>query len=331
MKRTAIFLLAAAFSIVTSAQNRTAGYMAKVPVLPDDSCNVTRAKAEAFEARVDGILQDIQADIDMLTGLQNTTMESNASTAQETAMRQLSQQYGISQADLEKMKNAKNMSAAEKQALANKMMQQQTNMSMGEVQNLSKMSDAGRKAYAEAYATESMAVAETDPARQAKSANARSLYESLNARTNAMNKISSIQQRIADLYSPLEGDPERQAMLDRIDDWHAGITSMAGVDYGQGKQMDSLALLIKNEQVRYCDRFTPRYRGALRQHMQILKASLPDYKNYGEILDESNKLQTGISTPPECREIAGLSAIADYLRKLKEVYGFKLYYPEDSY
>ena len=55
----------------------------------------------------------------MLTGLQNTTMESNASTAQETAMRQLSQQYGISQADLEKMKNAKNMSAAEKQALAN--------------------------------------------------------------------------------------------------------------------------------------------------------------------------------------------------------------------
>jgi hypothetical protein len=331
MKRTAIFFLAAAFSIVTSAQNRTTVYMTRVPVMPNDSCNVTRAKAEAFEIKVDGILQDIEADIDMLTRLQNTTMENNASTAQETAMKQLSQQYGISQADLERMKNAKNMSAAEKQALANKMMQQQTNMSMGEVQNLSKMSDAGKKAYAEAYATESMAVSETDPAQQARNANARTLYESLNARTAAMNKISATQKKITDLYSSVETDPERQAMLDRMDAWHARITSMAGVDYGQGKQMDSLALLITNEQIKYCDRFTPRYRGALRQHMQILKASLPDYKSYGEIMDESNKLQTGISTPPECREIASLSAIADYLRKLKGVYSFKLHYPEDSY
>ena len=84
-------------------------------------------------------------------------MESNVPAAQDEAVKQLSQQYGLSEADIEKMKNSKNMTSAEKQALASKMMSQQTNMSMEEAQKMGSMSEAGKKAYAEAYATEAMA------------------------------------------------------------------------------------------------------------------------------------------------------------------------------
>ena len=118
----------------------------------------------------------------------------------------MSQQYGVSQADIEKMKNSKNMTAAEKQALANKMMSQQTNMSMEEVQNLGNMSDAGKKAYAEAYATEAMATSQADPKQQAKNENVKSQYDLVASQQAASSKVSAIDQKIAALYSPIDSE-----------------------------------------------------------------------------------------------------------------------------
>lgn len=94
--------------------------------------------------------------------------------------------------------------------------------------------------------------------------------------------------------------------------------------------MDSLGLLIKNEQIRYCDKFTPRQRTATRQHYQILKASIPDYLSYGKILSDSNKAQMGITVPAECQEIASLSAILEYLKALQGIYLYKIYFPEEN-
>ena len=105
---------------------------------------------------------------------------------------------------------------------------------------------------------------------------------------------------------------------------------MSGVDYGQGKQMDSLGVLIKNEKIAYCNKYTPRYRAALRKHLEILKTSLPDYQNLGNVTAEVTKAQTGIEMPAEGREIPALEAINNYLDALQGVYKYKLYFPEDD-
>ncbi len=317
-------------AVLGSAQTKTADYMKKLPVLPRDSCNVTRVDAESYKTKVGSLAQQLQAEIDMLNETVDQHMKSNASTAQETAMKQMSQQYGLSEADMEKMKNSKNMTAAEKQALANKMMSQQTNMSMEDVQKMGTMSDAGKKAYAEAYATEAMATSQTDPKQQAKNQNAQSQYQLVTSQQAVNSKVSAITQKIADLYSPIESDPERQKMLDRIDAWQSKIMSMTGVDYGQGKQMDSLGLLIKNEKTAYCNKYTPRYRSALRKHLEILKTSLPDYQSLGSITAEVTKAQTGIEMPAEGKEIPALEAIDNYLGALQDVYKYKLHFQEDD-
>ena len=105
---------------------------------------------------------------------------------------------------------------------------------------------------------------------------------------------------------------------------------MTGIDYGQGKKMDSLSVLIKHEQNNYCDNFTPKYRAALRQHEAIVKSSLPDFQRLGEITAEITKAQTGIVIPPESTTIGGMEAIKEYLGKLQKAYKFKLNYPEDN-
>jgi hypothetical protein len=258
-------------------------------------------------------------------------MESNASAAQENTMKQMSQMYGVSQADLEKMKNSKNMTAAEKQALANKMMSQQTNMTMDEAKNLGKMSEAGRKAYAEAYATEAMATAQTDPNLQAKNENARNMYQSVTSQQVVNAKVTQINNKIAALYSPIVNDPERQKMLDGIDRWNSKIMSMSGiVSDSESKQVDSLAMLVKNTKIAYCDKYTPLQRAALRKHLQILKASIPDYLNFGQVTAEGTKAQTGIDMPAEGKELSALEAISNYLDELRQVYSYKLYYTEDE-
>jgi hypothetical protein len=249
MRKIVFFLIAVTVTLTAGAQKISNGYLMKLPKLPADSCNVTRAGVESFTQQVSILAEQLKGEIDTLNSTVDQHMKANEGSAQERAMKQMSQQYGLSQADIEKMKNSKNMSAAEKQALANKMMSQQTNMTVDEAKNLGKMSEAGKKAYAEAYATEAMATNQANPKQQAQNDAIKSQYNLVSSQQAIVQKISVIEQKIAGLYTPVKSDPERQKMLDRMDAWHNKSMSMVGVDYGQGKQMDSLALLIKNEKI----------------------------------------------------------------------------------
>jgi len=329
MKKVIFSLVAISIAVLVSAQTKTADYMKKIPVLPGDSCNVSKAGIESFKTLVSILSEEISNDIGTLKKLEKKSVPNEEAAAKEAALKQMSQ-YGMSQEDMEKMKNAKNMSAADKQAMANKMMQQQTNMSPDEIKNLSKMSDAGKKAYAEGYATEAMAVSQANPESQPADNNTQNISALLSQQQSILGRISGYDQSIGNLYASIENDPSRQEMLDRIDDWKSKYGRMIGVDYGQGKQMDSLALLVKKEQIKYCDKFTPRYRAALRQHKQILNSALPDYQKLGEVISQVTMAQTGIAPPPECTEIGALEAIHEYLGKLNQAYKFKLYFPEDD-
>jgi len=324
------FLIAVTVTLSAGAQNISNGYLMKIPALPADSCNVTRAGVERFTQQVSALAGQLKDEIDTLNRTVNRHMKANEGSAQERAMKQMSQQYGMSQSDIEKMKNSKNMTAEEKQAFANKMMSQQTNMTVDEAKNLGKMSEAGRKAYAEAYVTEAMATSQADPKQQAQNDALKSQYYLVNSQQATVKKLSAIEQNISALYSPIEADPERQKMLDRIGQWNNKIMSMTGIDYGQGKEMDSLAVLIKNEQIAYCNKFTPRYRAALRKHLELLKTSMPDYQSLGKITAEVTKVQTGIEMPAGGTEIPALKAIDAYLNALQDAFDYNLYFPEDE-
>lgn len=330
MKRLLFILLASGIVITGAAQTLTQNYMKQIPALPRDSCNISRNSVEDFKSRVEALKEKLDQEIESIKEAVDTQMESNAGKAQENMMKQMSQMYGISNEDMDKMKNAKTMSAADKQAMANKMMQQQVNMSMDEAKNLAKMSEAGRQAYAEAYATEAMATAKNDPGQAARNNYASNLYQANVAQQEAYSKLNEINNRIADLYAPVKNDPERQRILDRIDDMNKKRYSMMGIlSDGEAQIMDSLTNRIRDERIAYCNKYTPLYRASLRKHLQIVKASLPDYQRFGEISAETTKGQTGIDQPEAGKELASLEAISEYLQALKDAYKFKLHYPED--
>lgn len=330
MKKIILSLIVITVALSAGAQSKANEFLKKIPALPVDSCNATHAGIESFTQQVSSLINEIEDEIGRLNRHANESAGNNEEAAKAAAQKQMSQQYGMSQEDIEKMKNAKNLSAAEKQAMASKMMTQQTNMSMDEIKNLSKMSETGKKAYAEGYATEAMAMSQVNPKPQQVNNSALTMSQLLSEQQVLSGSISANGQKIGTLYSAIENDPSRQVMLDSIDMWRNNWTSMGGVNYGQGKQMDSLALMIKKMQIRYCDKYTPKYRAALRQHLAILKSSLPDYQKLGEITSEITKTQTGVSIQSDSMETGALEALNEYLSKLDKAYKFKLYFPEDD-
>ncbi len=330
MRKVILFLAVASISVIANAQGITEAYLQKTPAIPNNTCDVKKTVVDNFENQVSAIRAQVGDDITKLNQLSKQNAKANETASKEAAMQQMSQQYGMSPEDMAKMQNAKNLSQEEKMAMANTMMMQQTNMSMGEAQNFQNMSEEGKQAYAGAYTAEAMANQQGNPQSPGTNSMALTMNELVSEQQTLATKIAAETEKINNLYAPIENDPSEKEMLDKMNKWQSQWYSMGGVDYGQGKQMDSLAALIVNEKISYCQKFSPKYASALGQHLLILTALLPDYKRMADVSDQITKNQTTMVNPPECKDIESLKALKDYLAKLDGAYKYKLYYPEDN-
>jgi len=330
MKKSIILTILITWTVVLFAQNKTNYYMSKIPGIPSKSCEIKKTDVESFSNQVGELIDKIDDEIGQLNKQVENQNKVNESKTKEAMLKKMQQQYGLSSEDAAKMKNSKNLTKEEKKALANKVMNQQTNMSMEDVKNLKNMSESGKKAYAQSIATESMAVQESNSQNKATDNGAGASYKLVKEQQALMTKINENSQKIGNLYEAIENDPDGLKMLENIKKWREELGALGGVDYGQGGQMELLATQIKNEEIQYCKIFTSKYHSALDQHLSNLKTSLPDYKKLVEVSSALTKSQTGVGNPPEAYDIACLGAIRGYLEKLKGAYKFKLYYPEDN-
>ncbi|MDZ7604313.1 MAG: hypothetical protein U5K79_01725 [Cyclobacteriaceae bacterium] len=132
----------------TNAQKLTETYLRKAPPLPKDSCGITRVAMEQFTQSVRDLTDQLNEEISALNEKMDEQASENEEAIKENAMQQMTQQYGMSSEQINKMKSSDGMSEAEKDVLAGQIVMQQTSMSMEDIQKLSKMSDAEKNAYA---------------------------------------------------------------------------------------------------------------------------------------------------------------------------------------
>ncbi len=331
MKKTLLFLIALAITVMTFAQSRMADYMMKIPALPRDSCNISKTDADNFNQKVSFLIDEVSNDIQERGRKAKEYTEKNRGTMENTAVKQLQEQYNMSDKNINKLKNSKNMSEEEQEALVSKMMMQKTNMSLDELKKMSKMSDAGKAAWAESYATEAMANAQADPKKYAPDENARKLIDLTNEYKSLNQKINAGYQNITKMYDAIDNDPERKAILENISELNEKLMPMVGyVTASEEKIMIKLADQIKNEQIKYCDKFTPQYRAALKKHLTKFKYSLPDCERFDELTCELMKIQTGVDVSPTIVGTSSLVALKAYLMSLSAAYKYKLYYPDNN-
>ena len=202
------------FTAVVSAQFVTEGYLRRAPALPKDSCNITKAKSDSFIGQVDILREEVKNAIGQMNRGSRQSAKVNEATAKQQAAQQMAQ-FGMSQEDMAKMKSGK-MTADEKKALANKMMMQQTNISVDEMKATKGMTAEGEKAYSEALTTEMMASGQAGQIKSSAPGNTPALASLVQEQQQIMGNLDPVPEDSPALYSSLENDAEGQQMLNGL-------------------------------------------------------------------------------------------------------------------
>jgi len=319
MKTQLLLLIMLLTTYVCNAQFQTQQFVDNIPSLPDELCKIKPETSEAFIAQVKTLKDQVHDQIKKM----RSQSKVDGNQAKADAINQMASQYGLSDEEVQKMKSSKKMSAEEKAALADKMMMQQTNISTGEIKNMQGMSDEGKKAWAEAYSAEGMAIAQENQGNSSQ----QNAGSNLSAAQQLQNLNSQVQERRINIqkeYEKIENDPERMAMLQRINGWKSQITAMTGADGGQGHRMDSIGVLIVKESEKYCEKYTPLYAKVLNIHYADLKASYPDYLRIADLNRAVVNMQPVKVETPAGTEDDYLKYIDEYLSRLTGAFIYTL-------
>ena len=305
MKKLAFILIVFSITALVNAQNVLDTYFKRIPALPRDTCNISKAAAENFELLVSALGKELADEVLNENRMSNEFAKKNSAAMQDNTIKQMQQVSGMSDEDINKMKNAKNMSKEERMAMASKMMQQ---------------------------GTIPVPAAQANAKQKTTGSNVNNLMGLQKEHQDLINKIKAEEVRIEGLYTQLDNDPSGNPMKEKIAKWSREYNAMGDIidTDKQVKQANALLKLIRDEETSLCNLFTPKYRAILLKHLASLKASLPDHQRASEITSEINKVQTGVAIPLECLNTDGLRAMQSFLGKMGDAYKYKKFYPDNN-
>lgn len=330
MKNLVLTIITLFLTQVVSAQTTAAEYMKRAPNVPADVCKTKGGIQDAFESKVKDLSSAIHEDAQNRSREAEKYMKGNEEQMKANMMKN----SGMSDEDIKRLQNGKEMTDAEAQAMADKMMQQQTNISLDEAKNLSNKSEAEQEAWAQGFAAEQMAAAQANPG-QNKGANETNmaLYELLEEQTTLRNKVSAMENQLRQQYKALDQEAEvAKAALE------TGLkplyTELNSINDGEGStkadvdHADRVIKKIHEKQDAFCLNFTPGMLDFIAQCKEAYTKALPDYDRLEEIQFQVTAAQTGTALMATGKGMYSIQAVEQYLGYLMEAYRYKLYRTE---
>ena len=331
MKRIIFISLFFCVSYVAGSQVKPEAIFGIMPPIPNNVCNATPDVKNKFRTEVDSISQLVRDDLDRI----KNENEANAESKEPEMMANMMKQSGMSEEDILQMparqkskksggNEQKEMSEKETDAMVDKMLQQNYNISMDEVKNLDKMDENAKKGWATALATEKKAEVMADPEKFEKERikNMKS-YELVTEYKRLTDSLNAQQEKFGKMFNKLEEDTSGLVMLRNISKWKMELSGLGGIDYGQGPQMEALAAKIKSEKQRYCALFSPKYIDILQKYLRFTKNSIKPYYRLELLQNQVTASQTGVDFDMESGYLV-LPQVQSYLQKLAGAYKYNL-------
>jgi hypothetical protein len=323
MKKYLLFI----FLLLIVTKNNAQEILKNVPAVPTNVCNASMETQKQFEEKIPSIISDLESQARALK------KQSKPDEAKAKAEQMLKQQ-GLSQEDIDKMKS-KNMTKEEKQAMADKMMQQHTNMSMSEVNSMKNMSKEGKQAYMEAYASEAQAVARANGQNNnSQSMHTNNAADVISQRSVLYQKIKAQQQEVLLRYQQVEQDAEGLKIVEKMNSLHTRVKQLVGAG-GEGgwiekdkKEYDAAIATLNQLKKDYCQQMTPLYISALQNHLANLKTSYNDYLEIDKMTGEIDNAIINTGSTWNGGTLEYFDWVETYLNHLKEVYK---YFPYTDY
>jgi hypothetical protein len=303
MKR--LFVSAAVLCLVSVGWGQVApeAFLGKIPTLPGAPCGMKSAEREDYLAKVSELSDQL---------------------ANEISRREQEAEAGLSDADIEKLKNMDNLSEAEQEALTSKLMEGKYNLSLDEVKKLDKMSGKGKEAWTQAYADEAAANAQANPEQtRGDQRKARGTLEATKELKGLLDRIGAQESKYAQQLSDLDQDSEAKAIRE-LEAKLRGMSSGGKVTEAKRKEMEALSKKIQSARKAYCPRYASRYQGIVEHHGDALKSALADYNRIDEIQFELTSMETGVSKGRPQTGLSGMKAVQHHVGLLNGAFKYNV-------
>lgn len=324
----------------TNAQTMPEAFLGMLPSPPGGLCSEGENDAKtSFIQRVGEVHDQLEGEISRRKDEIESKMKINEDKMKQNAMARTGVSPELMQQMIALEKQSKGATGdqaksfkAQKKALADQMMQQSMNISMGEIENLKKMDKAGKTAWAEAYATEKKAEVMADPqAYQQKTATNMKDFKLVQKQKQLADSLGAESMKYAKQFEDLEKDENAQALLTQIDELEARLNEEYKKENRENDNaIKSLSNQIRDVQISYCNMQSPKYLDILSKYKSFTQASLTPYYRLEKLTNLVNTSQTGVEIITE-PGMMGLQQIGSYLSKLSDVYRYNHIRPKYVY
>lgn len=341
MKKALSFTLLLFSWTIIHAQVRPEAYLSKLPSAPGVLCSEEIQGKEDFFAKVNEIGEQLQTELSRRQENRDAYVEANEPKMQANAMKQT----GISPDLIQKLQSLEKQSKgatgdqqkayeAQKKALADQIIQQKMNISMGEIENLKKMDKAGKTAWSTAYISEKNAEVMADP-KKYKEQNAKEMqkYNLLNKQKQLDDSLKAQQERYMKKFAEIDEDESGKKLLAKIEGIRKEIydlyTETAKHETTPDRQkLIALRSEMRKAKISYCNLLSPKYVQVLAEYKSFIQSSMSAYYRFENLTNEVVKSRGGADLNPEPGEF-GLGNVSGYIKRLLDAYKYNLLGPED--
>jgi hypothetical protein len=342
MKKALSIALFLFFWTVTNAQVRPEAYIGKLPSVPQNVCSEDNTEAkDEFIAKLNEVSESLQVELDRRSENNDADSDANEQKMLSNAVKKtgvspelIQQLMALEQANKGATGDQLKAYEAKKKAIADQMIQQKMNISMGEIDNLKKTSAAGQKAWATGYATEMQAEVDADPQKY-KDQNAKEMqkFNLQKKQKQLKDSLNAQQNKYMNKFKEVDNDETGQKLLEKINSVRAKISELytEASKRETSPDQDQLAAL-KSEMVKakksYCALLTPKYLDALASYKSFSLSSLSALDRLEKITNQVYESQNGVKFNTEPGGF-GLGQVSSYIQKLRDAYKYNLYGSED--
>jgi len=329
-KSTAILILLITVN-VTNAQTMPEAFLGLLPVPPGNVCSEGEDDAKsAFIQKIGEVRDQLQEEISRRKDDIEAKMKANEGKMMQNVMARtgvspelMQQMMAMEKQNKGATGDQKKAYEAQKKAMADQMIQQSMNISMGEIENLKKMDKAGKTAWAEAYATEKKAEVMADPkAYQQKAAADMKDYQLVQKQKQLADSLGAQSTKYMKQFQDLDTDKNALALHAQIDE----LEKKLNLEYEKQNRpnddvIKSLTNRIRDLQINYCNLQSPKYLEILSRYKTFMQASIIPYYRLEKLTYQVTASQTGVEMNAE-PGLMGLQQVESFLRQLSDIYKY---------
>ena len=324
MKKSILLILAMLPFIMVFGQSNAEGFLAAAPTI-SNPCPMSNKQMDEYRSQIGALAQLLRDLID------KREAESDEIAERGDVNVGVLKQQGLKNEDAEKIRSEKDMSDAERDALADKAIKQKMNMSMEDLNKVVAMNDKGQENWAKGEKNEAMANVPADPKKnQNKQLKSKSIYELALEENKLSKKLTEAGEKYGDMFIELDEDAAEakevlEPKLDKLRDKIKDIKG-AGFDTDNGIYQERLKAIYKEIDAlndNYCMQFTPRYVDILDKYRAYLTSALPDYYRLEEVSNQHTKALSGIKYNITTTGTVPLKAVDLYMGRLSDVFKYR--------